>query len=79
MTQHEEDGLAKIDFVQPKINSLSRENDQEEDQYFDQDVCNFEDENWDGGEGLEFVTIIKIGNEQSEVEVEQFQACSKSW
>ena len=32
MTQNEEDSLAKSNFVQPKINSLSRENGQEEDQ-----------------------------------------------
>ena len=71
MTQHEGGGMAKSDFVQLRNN---RENDQEEDQYFDQDVCSFQDEDLGGGGELEFVTIIKIGNEQSEVEVEQFPA-----
>ena len=69
MTQHEEDEVAQSDFVELRNNSLHRENDQEE----DFDVCSFQDEDLDevGGE-LEFVTIIRIGNEQSEVEVEQF-------
>ena len=43
------------------------ESDQDEDQYFDQAVCSFQDEDL-VGEEQEFVTIIKIGNEQSEVE-----------
>ena len=41
--------------------------DQDEDLYFDQDARSFQDEDL-AGEELEFVTIIKIGNEQSEVE-----------
>ena len=62
------------DFVQLKNDGLLGENGREEDQYFDQDVCSFQDEDLDGGEELEFVTIIKIGNEQSEVEVEQSES-----
>ena len=68
MTQHEGEGMSKNDFVQLKNN---QENDQEEDKYSDEDVCSFQDEDLDGGE-LEFVTIIKIGNKQSEVEIKQF-------
>ena len=60
--------MSKNDFVQLKNN---KENDQEEDKYSDEDVCSFQDEDLDGGE-LEFVTIIKIGNKQSEVEIKQF-------
>ena len=41
--------------------------DQDEDLYFDQDARSFQDEDL-VGEELEFVTIIKIGNDQSEVE-----------
>ena len=70
MTLHEEEEMAKSDFVELRNNSLHRENDQEE----DFDVCSFQDEDLDGGGELEFVTIIKIGNEQSEVEVQQFLA-----
>ena len=62
----------KSDFVQAKVKSRPREN--ERDQYFDEDVCSFQDEDLGGGGELEFVTIIKIGNEQSEVEVKQFPA-----
>ena len=43
------------------------ESDRVEVQYFDQDARSFQDEDL-VGEELEFVTIIKIGNEQSEVE-----------
>ena len=68
MSQHEGEGMSKNDFVQLKNN---KENDQEEDKYSDEDVCSFQDEDLDGGE-LEFVTIIKIGNKQSEVEIKQF-------
>ena len=69
MKQHEEEEVAKSDFVELRNSSIHRENDQEE----DFDACSFQEEDLDeiGGE-LEFVTIIRIGNEQSEVEVQQF-------
>ena len=50
-----------------KMTQHEGESDQDEDLYFDQDARSFQDEDL-AGEELEFVTIIKIGNEQSEVE-----------
>ena len=66
MAEHEEERMVKIDFDQGQSNFLPKGNDQDEDQYF---ASSFRDVKKDLVGEQEFVTIIRIGNEPSEVEV----------